>query len=239
MRRRLEDACKKGGTTYFGSGINPGFTMDVWPIFMSRISRRVDQIHIVETLDMRNYSSASAMSFMGFGAEADAPSKLDDMHTDPSKSVFWTSMLMVADALRFELEDYRYEREIGLATVDIETAFGTIRAGTTAVVRMRCVGVAYGRDVLVNEWVWRVTDDVNPEWGTGEHWTLNITGDPSMKCVVEATTNFDSGRIVSLTVATAALNALPTVCEASPGVKTPLDLPCWGGGYVGPELTAS
>jgi 2,4-diaminopentanoate dehydrogenase len=232
IRTTLEAACRQGNTTYFGSGVNPGFTMDLWPVTMSRLSRKIDSIRIVETLDMLNYSSASAMAFMGFGRLPDEPSLLDDMHTDPSKSVFYTSMLLVADALRFHLDDYRYERSVGLATEDIQTASGTVKTGTVAVVKMKCVGISNGRDVLINEWVWRVTDDVNPEWGTGEFWDMTIKGDPSMHCTVEATTQTDSKRIVSLTVATAALNAIPTVCQATAGIKTVLDLTTWGGGLV-------
>src|SRR5262245_13477866 len=37
---RLTDACAKGGTSFFHVGINPGFTMDLWPIALSRLSRR-------------------------------------------------------------------------------------------------------------------------------------------------------------------------------------------------------
>jgi 2,4-diaminopentanoate dehydrogenase len=232
LRRRLTEACAEGGTTYFGSGVNPGYTMDLWPVSMSRLSRRIDAIHIVETLDMRNLTSASTMAFMGFGRPPDSPSLMDDMHTDPTKSVAYSSLLFTADALRFELEDYRYEREVGLAERSFDIAAGTIEPGTVAVVKLKFVGVAYGRDVLIYEFVWRVSDEVHPEWGTGEYWIMDIEGDPSMHCVVEASTNFDSGRIVSLTVAMAALNAIPTVCEAGPGVKSALDLPVWGGGFV-------
>jgi hypothetical protein len=206
--------------------------MDLWPVTMSRLSRRIDAIRIVETLDMRNLTSASTMAFMGFGQQPDHPSPMDSMHSDPSNSVTYSSLLFTADALRFKLEDYRYERHVGLAQSSFEIASGTIEAGTIAVVKLKFVGVAYGRDVLKYEFVWRVSDEVYPEWGTGEYWTMDIEGDPSMHCVVEASTNSDSGRIVSLTVAMAALNAIPTVCEASPGVKSALDLPVWGGGLV-------
>jgi hypothetical protein len=234
MQRRLTEACEEGRTTYFGSGVNPGFTMDLWPVTMSRLSRRIDRIRIVETLDMRNLSSASTMKSMGFGQPPDEPSFLDAMHSDPSNSVAYSSMLLTADALRFPIEEYRYTREVGLAESNFEIASGPIKAGTVAVVKLKFVGIAYGREVIVDEFVWRVTDDVRPEWGTGEYWIMEIDGDPSMRCEVEASTKFDSGRIVSLTVAMAALNALPTVCEATPGVKSILDLPTWGGGFVSP-----
>jgi len=235
MVRRLEDACEVGKSSLFGSGVDPGYTMDLWPITITRLSSQVDKISITETLDMRNYGSPSAMGFMGFGAQPDQPSALDAMHTDPADSVFYSCMLMVADALRFELDDYRYHREVGLATSSFKTASGTIDAGTVAAIKINLVGGAYGRDVLDFEWVWRVSDDVRPEWGTGEYWDLRIDGDPAMHCHFSAETAFGSKRITSLTVAMAALNAIPTLCQASPGVKTPLNLPCWGGGFVSPR----
>jgi 4-hydroxy-tetrahydrodipicolinate reductase len=229
---RLREACSEGNSTYFGTGVNPGFTMDLWPITMTRLSRRIDRIRILETLDMHDYTSKSAMSFMGFGKAPDEPSPLDAMHNDAENSPFYSSMLLVADALNLEMDDYSFSREVDVAKEDFETGFGTIRRGQVAVVKMRCAGGAYGRDVLINEWVWRTSNDVRPEWGVGEFWDMQIDGDPSMHCVVEARTDFDSKRIVSLTVATATVNAIPTLCEAPPGVKSYLDLPTWGGGLV-------
>jgi 4-hydroxy-tetrahydrodipicolinate reductase len=232
VQKRLADACKKGNSTFFDSGVNPGFTMDLWPITMSRISRTIDQVRILESLSMREYTSASAMGFMGFGKQPDEPSMLDAMHSSKEKSVFYSSLLMVADALRFELEDFRYEREVGLAEADFDIPFGTIKRGTIAAVKITFAGIAKGRDVLVNEFVWRVSDDVRADWGVGDRWVMTIEGDPTMDCVVEARTQLDAKRPTSLTVAMAPVNAIPTVCAASPGVKTVLDLPVWGGGHV-------
>jgi 4-hydroxy-tetrahydrodipicolinate reductase len=232
VQARLAAACEKGGKTFFDSGVNPGFTMDLWPITMSRISRTIDRIHIVESLSMAEYTSASAMGFMGFGQSPDAPSYLDDMHNDRSKSPFYTSLLMVADALRFELDDVRYTREVGLAEAAFDIPFGRIDAGTIAVVKISFVGIAKGRDVLVNEFVWRVTDEVRPDWHVGDKWIMRIDGDPTFDCEVHARTQLDAKRPTSLTVAMAPLNAIPTVCDAPPGVTTVLDLPVWGGGYL-------
>jgi 4-hydroxy-tetrahydrodipicolinate reductase len=232
IQARMEKACEAGQSTFFESGVNPGFTMDLWPITMSRISRTIDRIEITETLPMADYTSRSAMKFMGFGQDPELPSPLDDMHGTKESSPFYTSLLMTADALRFDLEDFRYEREVGLAPETFEIPFGTIEAGTIAVVKMTMTGIGKGRPVLVNHWVWRCSDEINPEWGLGESWTMTIEGDPTMSCTVEASTKYDSKRIVSLTVATALVNAIPAVCDAAPGLKSVLDLPTWGGGYV-------
>src|SRR5690606_36084345 len=42
VQERLARACAEGNSTFFDSGVNPGFTMDLWPITMSRISRSID-----------------------------------------------------------------------------------------------------------------------------------------------------------------------------------------------------
>jgi 4-hydroxy-tetrahydrodipicolinate reductase len=229
---RLEQACVDGGSSLFVSGVNPGFTMDIWPITMTRLSREIERIHVTEILGMVEYTSKSAMFFMGFGQPPDAPSPLDAMHSTRETSPFYASLVMTADAIGFELDDYRYEREVGVAQETFEVKAGTIEAGTIAVVKMGVYGIARGRDVLVNEWVWRISDDVRPDWGVGEQWLMEIEGDPSMKLTMEPRTKLDSGRVVSLTVATAIVNAIPTVCAAEPGLRSPLDLPLWGGGYL-------
>ncbi len=57
VRQRLDDACRKGGTSFHSTGINPGFSFDVLPIAMSAIAGRIDRIHITELVDMSGYTS--------------------------------------------------------------------------------------------------------------------------------------------------------------------------------------
>ena len=77
VKARIDAACAAGGTSLFGSGINPGFTMDLVPITFSRVCRTIESIHIVESLSMEAYTALGVMQFMGFGLPADAPSQLD------------------------------------------------------------------------------------------------------------------------------------------------------------------
>jgi len=234
-RAKIDAACEKGGTTLFGSGINPGFTMDLVPVTFSRVCRSIDQIHVVESLSMANYDAPAIMAFMGFGAAPDAPSSLDAMHSDSERSVFTASLRQVADAIGFEIDDVVYRRESAVAAEPFDIATGRIEKGQVVVQKISFIGMVKGREVLNNEFVWRVTDTVRPEWGVGDQWTLDIVGDPTFHIVCEASTQFDAGRPTSLTVAMAGVNAIPTVCDAAPGVQSPLTLPVWGGGYL-PDL---
>ena len=237
---RLQDACAQGNSSFLGAGINPGFTMDLWPINMSRLSRQIDCISVTEVCDMTNYDSAENMRYMGFGC---TPEEIGDRNLRfegaDELTPFYASTRMVADALNFTLDAVRFESEFALATKRIEVATGIIEPGTAAVVRMRYVGESGGRDVLVNEWVWRTTDKVNPEWGIGEYWEMEIEGDPSMSCRLEAKTNYDSKRIVSLVVATNVVNSIPVLCDAPNGVRSALDLPPVGGGMLSPSVAST
>jgi hypothetical protein len=232
VRERIEKACSAGGTTLFGSGINPGFTMDLVPISFSRISRTIDSIHVVESLSMANYDAPSIMKFMGFGESPDAHSYLDEMHSDRHRSVFYASLLQVADAIGFTIEDVTYERESAVAVEPVVTALGTIEPGAVVVQRIQFVGHAHGRPALTSEFVWRVSDSVRPDWVSGDRWIMTITGDPTLRVECQAETQFDAKRPTSLTVGMAPVNAIPTVCRASPGLKSVLDLPVWGGGRL-------
>lgn len=231
--KALEEACIVGNSSFYDTGINPGFAMDLWPITMSRMSRTVDQIRLTEVVDMKQYDSPMARDFMGFGLEpGDRP--IDAMHRDVLGSPFYASLRQMADAMGITLDSVRYEREVATTDSKVDVAIGSLEPGTVAALRMRFVGVVGGGDFLVNSWVWRMSDDVAPAWPGGDQWLLEIDGDPEMRASFELSTRFDAKRPVSLTVAMLNVNAIPTLCTAAPGVYTNLTLPNFGGGYRSP-----
>ena len=63
----------------------------------------------------------------------------------------------------------------------LEIAAGTIEAGTVAAMQFGFDGIVYGRPVISFEGVWRVSDEVAPEWPSGDsRWLLHIDGDPTV-----------------------------------------------------------
>ncbi len=226
---KLEAACQEGHSSFYDTGINPGFTMDLWPITLSRLCRSIDQIRVTEVVDMSRYDSQMARPFMGFGLPpGDRP--LDAMHRQWQTSPFYASLRQVADAMGCRLDGVRYERDVALTEEPFDVAIGTLEAGTVAAMRMRFIGSLDGADFLVNQWVWRMSDDVAPDWPTGDRWMLDIDGDPAIHSVLDITTEQDARRPVSLTVATLNVNAIPALCRAAPGVYTNLTLPVIAGG---------
>src|SRR5690606_18199979 len=55
-RQRLVDACQRGGTTLFGTGVSPGFA-ELVAVTIAGISNRIDKVSVVETADTTFYDS--------------------------------------------------------------------------------------------------------------------------------------------------------------------------------------
>ncbi|OBG93021.1 hypothetical protein A5697_05850 [Mycobacterium sp. E3251] len=231
---RLSRACEEGDASFLHIGINPGFAMDLWPMQLTRLCGRIDTVRVSEIVDMSRYTSIHMVrDAIGFGLPADAQTPLDAHFSQVEKSPFYLSMRMLADAMGVELEDVKYRREVAATEHDLTIAAGTIEAGTIAAMKMCLEGIVHGRPALRFELIWRVTDEVAPEWPGGDsRWLLHIDGDMTVDSEIALATTNGSGRAVSLAVATLLLNAIPAVCAAEAGLLNNLTLPPHAGGYL-------
>ncbi|HEY6533357.1 MAG TPA: hypothetical protein VIY72_13700 [Acidimicrobiales bacterium] len=230
---QISEACEKGGSTFFHGGVNPGYSMDLYPILLSRLSRRIDKITTTEVVDMTRYTSEHMVRAIGFGIAPDEPAPLDQSFEDIYHSPFYLSMRMLAEGIGIELDDVRYHRERAVADHPVTMAAGTLEAGTVAVMRFHVEGYVGDRLVLDFQYVWRMSDDVAPDWPRGDsRWLVRIDGDPLIESEIDLTTTVGTGRAVSLTVATLNLNAIPTVVAAPPGVLDNTTIAMFGGGYL-------
>lgn len=233
---RLTRACQDGQASFFHVGINPGFAMDLWPMQLTRLCRRIETIRVSEIVDMSRYSSIHMVrDAIGFGRPPDVPTPLDAHFSKVYSSPFYLSMRMLADALGIQLDDVRYHREVALADQDLTIAAGTIEAGTIAAMKLHLNGMVHDRVGIAFEWIWRVTDLAAPDWPAGDsRWILHIDGDPTVDSEVKLATTQDAGRAVSLSVATLVTNAIPTVCRAPSGLINNLTLAPHAGGFFAP-----
>jgi 4-hydroxy-tetrahydrodipicolinate reductase len=238
---RLRAACKEGGSTFFHVGINPGFAMDFWPIALSRVCRRIDKITATEIVDMTRYTSIHMVrDAIGFGLPPEQPVPVDAHNEEVYESAYYLAMRMLADAIGIELDGARYHREVATTDHAFDIAAGTIEAGTVAAMKFVFEGMVDDQPVISLELVWRVSDDVAPEWPIGDsRWLLHVDGDPIVDSEFVMATEADAGRAVSLSVATLCLNAVPTVVAAEPGLLDNLTLPVHGGGYVDRRVPAN
>jgi hypothetical protein len=222
---RLEAACKAGGASFHGTGIEPGWASEVLPLVLSGLWKRIDCVTVREILDYATYPSrVTIFDLMGFGRSPDAPS-LIRLGIGAGK-IFDAPLRMVADGLGVELEAIRGYFEPVLAPETYDIACGTIEQGTVAAMRFGLRGFVAGQPALVVEHVTRTRADLAPDWPQGRGWSVDVEGEPSMRCTVQiATDGGDENDQGCLGTAMHAVHAIIPVCSAPPGIRTFLDLP--------------
>lgn len=229
---QLEAACAQGGVSFHATGIEPGWASEVLPLTMSTLFERVDSLLVQEVLDYSSYDNAFMLfDVMGFGRAADA----DVLGADPAVlgSVFRAPLMLVADGLGAQIEDFTFDRQVALASEPFEIAAGQIAAGTVAAMRFSTTAIVDGRPALTVEHVTRLGDGQAPDWPSARGWKVTVEGRPSMvleaKVAVHDEDENDQG---CLGTAMHAVHAIAPVCAAAPGIRTFLDLPIIAGRHV-------
>ena len=233
---RIEAACRKGGVSFHGSGIHPGFSGDRLPLVLSAMSRRIDRIIVYEVVDMsRMNESWDMVQMLGFDmdpqtARANPPALLDVM-----SQVFFESIALVANGLGVEIDRYEKHHEFALARRDIKidlelgTKEAKIRKGHVAGQSFDYRGLVGDDAVIDFRTRWKMGSDLDPDWPFFDPWAYEIIieGEPPLrlKFTCGAEDGSDSAAYGLLGTTMNCMNSMPAVIAASPGVKTQLDLP--------------
>ncbi len=230
-RDRIVEACELGGSTIFGSGINPGF-IQLLAIVTAGISDRVDRVSVVESFDTTIYNSPATEIPMGFGYPADQPDL--PAITEKGSAIFREAVLLVADALGVELDDIRCEVDYASTTEDLALPGDwSIAAGCVAGIDVRWKGFVGTRDVVEVRGIWTKGQTLEPAWPMDFGYTIRVEGRPTIKTTLsfEPPTDFvaetlDDFVMLGLTItAMPAITAIPAVVAAAPGIATYNDLP--------------
>ena len=225
-RDRLVKACAQGRSSLMGTGVSPGFA-ELIAITVAGMSSRIDKITVSETADSTFYDSPDTERPVGFGHPIDHPD-LNDMARDGT-AVFGEAVAMVADALGVALDEIVCESEFAKTTQDVEMASWTIPAGCVAGVAASWQGRVGGRTIIDLNVRWKKGSTLEPEWVIEKDgWVITVDGLPSATATLdffpppdfEAETIEDFMTIGHIITAVPALNAIPAVIAAPPGIVT-------------------
>ncbi|MDT4945893.1 MAG: hypothetical protein QOH14_2626 [Pseudonocardiales bacterium] len=231
---RLLAACAEGGTTVHGTGLNPGNLSGVLPLALSGMSRRIEKVTLQERADWSFYESTGiTFDNMRFGRPLAEVSEEASDFLRFNSGIFVEEVWLIGDALRAGLDEVTTEVEVVPALADHDIFGITLAAGTAAGQRWRWTGRRDGRPLVEIETLWTVGGEYPPHWPTPLHgWTLTIEGDPSLRAHVLGLASYERElpisehvRAASIATAMQAINAIPAVCAAAPGIATMADLP--------------
>lgn len=229
-RGRLVDACTRGDSSLFGTGVSPGFA-ELVAITIGGICSRIDKVIVSETADTTFYDSPDTERKAGFGHPIDDPGLHEMART--GTAVFGEAVAMVADALGVQLDEIVCQSEFAQTTADLVMASWTIPAGHVAGVAASWQGRIGDRTIIDLSVRWKKGTTLDPEWVIEKDgWVITIEGLPTVTASLdflpppdfEAETIEEFMAIGHIITAVPALNAIAAVVGAPPGILTYADL---------------
>jgi hypothetical protein len=221
----LLEACRAGHSSLYGTGLNPGFSYEL-ALLGSSICTEVDSI-LIKTCEPQASLSEVFLEMFGFGkTEAELATGPDGVY-----SIFARTLHQITDLLCEELglphdgSDFSYEFEP--ATQDYHDKI-IVGKGTMAGLLLRASTTQGDRPVATIEVRFLLGPEyVRPSWladGPQLGWIdVDVRGTPGSRLTHQLSS--DDGFTGAWATGTKAINAIPFVCAAEPGVLSPLDLP--------------
>jgi 4-hydroxy-tetrahydrodipicolinate reductase len=229
---QLQAACEEGGTSFYTSGIDPGYGNAGLAIGALALCKEVETVRMMEIVNYDTWDNPFTMfEIMGFGKPDESQSLL---LAAGSTALAWGPVVaLVAEALDVELDEVTEGHEVITADEDFDIASGRIAAGTISGMRFEIRGIVGGEPRIVVEHVTRLRDHDAPDWPQGEGYRVLIDGEPSLKLELELSSRVgDHNYAGCLATAMHVINAIPDVVAADPGVLTMLDLPVYSARHL-------
>jgi 4-hydroxy-tetrahydrodipicolinate reductase len=213
-----------------GTGISPGWA-ELLGIVLAGISSRIDKLTISEAAHTALYDSPDTEKPAGFGRPIDDPD-LRKMTADGT-AVFGEAVAMVADALGVELDEIACESEHAKTTADLDFGSWRIAAGCVAGVAASWQGRVGGRTIVELNVRWKKAPVLEPDWQIQDGYTIEVQGLPTIRSTLQflPPPDFQVKALADFMVighimtAMPAVNAIPRVVAAPPGIVSYLDLP--------------
>lgn len=224
---RLQAACLEGGSSFYTSGIDPGFGNAGITIHALALCKEVRRVRMREIVNYATWDNPFTMfQIMGFGKQDPSQSLL---LSPGSTALAWGPVLhLVASAIGLQLDDVQETHEIIYADADITIASGTVEKGTISGMRFEIIGLVDGEERIVVEHVTRLRDGDAPDWPQGSGYRIDVEGEPHVHIELGLSSDVgDHNHAGCLATAMHVVNAIPHVVRAEPGVLTMLDLPVY------------
>ncbi len=203
------------GVSVLGTGINPGFVLDLLVIALTGVCADIESIRAERSNDLSPYGP-SVLASQGVGLTPEAfHGGLEDGSVIGHVG-FPESIHMIADAIGWEIERIEESREPIVSQVRRETSFVTVEPGRVAGCLHRAVAYRDGKPVITLIHPQQIHPQLEGVQ-TGD--SIEITGRPNLR--LAGSPEIPGGEAT----AALAVNMIPHVLNAAPGLHMMADLP--------------
>ena len=225
IRQRLEEACRTGGSSLHSTGSSPGFITEALPIVLLSLQRRLEGLTINEFADVSSRNSPDMLfKVMGFGQP---PAVLNKHILAEVKVGFANSFRALANAIELPLDDVEIQGECATLRNSTRIAAGVIEKGMVGALRITVSGMRQGRALMRMRLNWYCSKDIAEPWDLRESgWHVVLEGDVPLDVSIRYPIAIENyAQMTPGLTAHRAVNAVPVVCEAAPGIRTTAQLP--------------
>jgi len=210
IAQRIDALAKEKGATALGTGVNPGFVMDVFPLVLSGVCRKVERVRAERVVD-------AATRRMPLQRKVGVGLTVEEFEAKVQEGAFGhvglaESIAFLAAGLGWPLDEIDETIEPVVAEAEIVTDYFKAKSGRVAGLHQLGVGKFNGQT--------RIELDLHMFAGAKHpRDRVVITGDPGLDVRIEGGTPGDVATPAAL------INAIPRVIAAPPGLATMATLP--------------
>lgn len=215
LASEMDRIALNAGKTVLGTGINPGFVLDTLVISLTGVCRRVDRIHAKRVNDLSPFGP-TVMKTQGVGITVEEFKKGLETEEIVGHVGFRQSIGLIARVLNWKIDKVVEEREPILSKVARKSKYAEVSPGNVAGCRHIARAYSGGREVIFLEHPQQICPEAEGVQ-TGDY--VTIEGDPPISLAIKPEI---PGGIGTIGVA---VNMIPLVIEARPGLVTMADLP--------------
>jgi 4-hydroxy-tetrahydrodipicolinate reductase len=215
ISKELDELAKEHGVSVLGTGVNPGYVLDLLVVMLTGGNHRVERIEASRVNDLSPYGP-TVMKTQGVGT---TPEEFRAGVADGSivgHVGFPESIHMISQALGLGVDSIEESREPIVSNVYRETPHVKVEPGMVAGCAHIGIGYRGGQEVVKLIHPQQIHPHLEDQ-ATGDY--INIYGKPEIHMAIKPEI---AGGVATMGIA---VNMIPHVVAATPGLKRMIDLP--------------
>jgi len=209
LAKQLDALCKKHGARVLGTGVNPGFIMDVVPVCLTGVCRNVKAVHVQRVVNAAT-RRGPLQKKIGSGLQ---PAEFERLFKEgkAGHAGLKDSAALIAHCLGWKITSLTETCKAMVADHDIKTPHVEVKQG-------QCCGLHQYGEAKVNGEV-AITLDLKMYLDApNPHDATQIEGEPALTMRMDGGVAGDAATVASL------VNAASRVLKASPGLLLMTDI---------------
>ena len=209
LAAKLDKICRRGGARVIGTGVNPGFVMDLLPVCLTGVSRTVRAVHVQRVVNAST-RRAPLQRKIGSGLP---PAEFRRLFKagKAGHAGLKESLALIAHCLGWKATNIIETGDAVVADHDIRTQYLAVKKGQTCGLHQRAEAKVNGKVCLTLD-LKMYLDAKNP------HDAVQIEGEPPINAIINGGVAGDQATVAAL------VNTAPRLLDARPGLLLMTDL---------------